>query len=379
MAGGGIKISNIKVNGGADGATFVPEIDQQGNLSWSNNKGYTNPQTVNIKGPKGENGKDGVDGAKLLSQELIGQDEQGGNIYKQTFSDGTEAYFTAPKGNDGVDGNGKGTTVTVGGVEQSIWNADTKLDLIEPSYNQTEFVMVEKDENGYRQVQMVGVFTPSTSYNSYVPVLRGLYGQVKGQTPPLENQTDLDLINRGELTEKLSDGLSGKVDKVTTAYKIYGTDGSGNQKAYQTGWSATSSLFQLMDQTPNGGYNDDGSFSSGATGTYMVAIPKKPSHATPKKWVEDNFTIYKHIVSFRVYDNMFIDGKFIVYSSQATPFTTKKLPNGVYVGWSGDGYNFLISNENGNMIATNLWGDVQIHRYLLNDDLFVDSDTVMKL
>lgn len=120
MAGGGIKISNIKVNGGADGATFVPEIDQQGNLSWSNNKGYTNPQTVNIKGPKGENGKDGIDGAKLLSQELIGQDEQGGNIYKQTFSDGTEAYFTAPKGEQGEQGVGisaitSGTATESGG------------------------------------------------------------------------------------------------------------------------------------------------------------------------------------------------------------------------------------------------------------------------
>ena len=26
MAGGGIKINNIKVNGGADGATFVPSV-----------------------------------------------------------------------------------------------------------------------------------------------------------------------------------------------------------------------------------------------------------------------------------------------------------------------------------------------------------------
>ena len=35
-----------------------------------------------------------------------------------------------------------------------------------------------------------------------------MQGQLKGQTPPLANQTDLDLINRGELNDKLSD-LSG--------------------------------------------------------------------------------------------------------------------------------------------------------------------------
>ena len=39
MAGGGIKISNIKVNGGADGATFIPSVSSDGVLSWTNNKG----------------------------------------------------------------------------------------------------------------------------------------------------------------------------------------------------------------------------------------------------------------------------------------------------------------------------------------------------
>lgn len=119
MAGGGIKINNVKINGGADGATFTPMVDAEGNLSWSNNKGYTNPATVNIKGPKGDKGEkgdrglqgvqgvagpqgeqgiQGATGAKLISQELVGQDENGGNIYQQTFDDGTVAYFTAPKG-----------------------------------------------------------------------------------------------------------------------------------------------------------------------------------------------------------------------------------------------------------------------------------------
>ena len=41
---------------GADGATFTPSVDSAGNLSWTNNKGLTNPPTVNIKGPKGDAG-----------------------------------------------------------------------------------------------------------------------------------------------------------------------------------------------------------------------------------------------------------------------------------------------------------------------------------
>ena len=50
MAGGGIKVTNITLKGGADGATFVPSVDNDGYLSWSNNKGYPNPATVKVRG-----------------------------------------------------------------------------------------------------------------------------------------------------------------------------------------------------------------------------------------------------------------------------------------------------------------------------------------
>ena len=49
---------------GEDGATFTPSVDSEGNLSWSNNKGLTNPTTVNIKGEQGIQGKQGIQGAK---------------------------------------------------------------------------------------------------------------------------------------------------------------------------------------------------------------------------------------------------------------------------------------------------------------------------
>jgi hypothetical protein len=41
---------------GENGATFTPAIDSDGNLSWTNDKGLDNPETVNIKGPKGDTG-----------------------------------------------------------------------------------------------------------------------------------------------------------------------------------------------------------------------------------------------------------------------------------------------------------------------------------
>lgn len=112
MAGGGIKINNIKINGGADGATFIPSVSSDGILSWTNDKGYTNPVPVKIKGANGKDGDDGATGAKLVSQVLQGQDANGGNIYLQTFDDGTTATFTAPRGEKGEKGESSESIIT---------------------------------------------------------------------------------------------------------------------------------------------------------------------------------------------------------------------------------------------------------------------------
>ena len=52
---------------GRDGVTFTPAINAAGDLSWSNDGGKANPETVNLKGPKGDTGTRGpagTDGAK---------------------------------------------------------------------------------------------------------------------------------------------------------------------------------------------------------------------------------------------------------------------------------------------------------------------------
>lgn len=58
---------NIVISDGEDGATFTPSVDANGNLSWTNNKGLSNPPTVNIKGPKGDSGE----GGGGVSQEYV--------------------------------------------------------------------------------------------------------------------------------------------------------------------------------------------------------------------------------------------------------------------------------------------------------------------
>ena len=39
-----------------NGATFIPNISDDGILSWTNDKGLVNPSAVNIKGPQGDSG-----------------------------------------------------------------------------------------------------------------------------------------------------------------------------------------------------------------------------------------------------------------------------------------------------------------------------------
>lgn len=47
---------------GSSGATFTPAVSSAGDISWTNDKGLTNPATVNIKGPKGDKGDSGSQG-----------------------------------------------------------------------------------------------------------------------------------------------------------------------------------------------------------------------------------------------------------------------------------------------------------------------------
>lgn len=116
MAGGGIKINNIKVSGGADGKTPIFKIEGE-NLYNSYDNGRTWNIIGKVVGANGQDGRDGVDGkdgvdgekgatgAKLVSQVFYGKTPDGDNVYKQTFDDGTTTFWTAPKGDKGDKGD----------------------------------------------------------------------------------------------------------------------------------------------------------------------------------------------------------------------------------------------------------------------------------
>lgn len=104
---------NITGPKGDKGTTFVPDVDTDGNLSWSNADGVANPETVNIKGPKGDKGSDAT--VPIATTETLGKVKPDG---KTTFidADGT------------LHAKGGGTTVTPKPVNNpSIENANASV------------------------------------------------------------------------------------------------------------------------------------------------------------------------------------------------------------------------------------------------------------
>lgn len=122
-----------------------------------------------------------------------------------------------------------------------------KLNLIEPTGVQTDYVLIKKCPNGsLQQMSLTGVFTPGKQYDRYLPVLRGLQGQLRGQTAPSYQQNDLDLINRAELTKKLA------TRKLYRHYATFDTPSYGSCKLSfislkSNAYSSAENLSELKD------------------------------------------------------------------------------------------------------------------------------------
>ena len=86
---------------GEDGATFTPSVSADGTLSWTNNKGLTNPEPVNIKGPQGETGPQGPQGPKGDTGATGATGPQGP---KGDTGDAGPQGERGPKGEQGIQG-----------------------------------------------------------------------------------------------------------------------------------------------------------------------------------------------------------------------------------------------------------------------------------
>lgn len=88
---------------GTPGATFTPQLDDNGNLSWTNDQGLPNPEPVNLKGPKGEDGTMYFEDLTDAQRESL-KGPKGDPGDPLTFEDLTPEQIEALRGPKGEDG-----------------------------------------------------------------------------------------------------------------------------------------------------------------------------------------------------------------------------------------------------------------------------------
>lgn len=129
---------------GDKGTTFVPSVGSDGNISWSNTDGIANPETVNIKGPKGDKGSDAT--VPIATIEILGKVKPDG---KTTFIDedgtlhakGGATVTPKPVNNPTIENANKSVIIkwqdpentVISGSTFSTW-AGTKLVMKETGY-----------------------------------------------------------------------------------------------------------------------------------------------------------------------------------------------------------------------------------------------------
>ena len=135
---------------GKNGATFTPHVSVEGVLSWTNDQGLPNPESVNIKGPKGDKGEDGSGqgGSSVLDADLTSTKAVGGIPVNKKYVAGTQLQtilrdmlnpvevptFSAPSVSIATSG---GLLVEEGESAQKTITATFNRGKIEPAYGTT--------------------------------------------------------------------------------------------------------------------------------------------------------------------------------------------------------------------------------------------------
>ena len=117
---------------GVDGATFIPDVSDDGVISWTNDKGLENPPSVNIKGADGEKGDKGDKGDTGAAGRSAYQ------YAKENGYTGTETEF-------GINLTKEIPTVTqeAGASETLVMSQKAVTDLVNDALGQNETVEYE--------------------------------------------------------------------------------------------------------------------------------------------------------------------------------------------------------------------------------------------
>ena len=102
---------------GKDGVTFTPSVDTTGDLSWSNDGGLPNPETVNLRGAQGEAATVQVGQVTTLPAGSQATVTNSGTNQAAVLNFGIPTGATGADGKDGADGApGAAATIQIGTV-----------------------------------------------------------------------------------------------------------------------------------------------------------------------------------------------------------------------------------------------------------------------
>lgn len=104
---------------GSNGVTFTPTVSEDGTISWTNDGELDNPESVNIRGPIGPNGKEGPKGNDGFSPTIDVEDIDGGHQVTITDVNGSKTFNVMDGSNTGgsqgsssLSGNPIGTIIS---------------------------------------------------------------------------------------------------------------------------------------------------------------------------------------------------------------------------------------------------------------------------
>ena len=177
-----------------DGATFTPFVDDDGNLSWTNDKGKDNPATKNIKG---------------YSPKIVVRDVEGGKEFVITDNNGSQTVKIL-NGTNGADGYSPKIVVR---------NIDGGKELIITDYSGSQTVSIMDGING----------TPGTDGVSPTVTVDKITGGHRVTITDKDGTKTFDVKDGVNTTETGLDGVSPTISVVDIAggHRVTITDVDG--------------------------------------------------------------------------------------------------------------------------------------------------------
>ena len=194
-----------------DGVTFIPNVSESGEISWSNNGDLKNPEPRNIKGPQGERGEKGEKGEKGDKGDTGERGEKGKKGDKGDTGERGEKGEKGDKGDTGERGEkgekgDKGDTGERGEKGEKGDKGDTGADGYSPSASvvrgEGKATITITDKNGTTRAD---VFDGQENAIETV--------KVNGEALPIQNKAvNIDLSDYAKSAD-VNKSLGGKVDK----------------------------------------------------------------------------------------------------------------------------------------------------------------------